>query len=137
MNSCNFVGRLTADVELKKTQNDKSVCSFTLAVKRPGVKDTTDFINFVAWNQSAEYLTKYGHKGSLVEASGKLTSRNYEDKNGNKRTAFEILVDSLGLLESQSNAQGGQSTFQTENSFQSGNMGDFEVVETEDGDLPF
>ena len=97
MNVCAFVGRLTADVELKKTQNDKSVCSFTLAVKRPGVKDTTDFINFVAWNQSAEYLAKYGHKGSLVEASGKLTSRNYEDKNGSKRKAVEVVADEVSF----------------------------------------
>ena len=137
MNSCNFTGRLTADLELKKTSNDKSVCSFTLAVKRPRVKDTTDFINFVAWNQSAEYLAKYGAKGMLVEVSGTLTSRNYEDKNGNKRTAFEILVDSLGLLESHSNTQGGQSTFQTTNPSQIENMSDFEVIEDTDEELPF
>lgn len=137
MNSCNFVGRLTADVELKKTQNDKSVCSFTLAVKRPRVKDTTDFINFVAWNQSAEYLANYGRKGMLVEVSGTLTSRNYEDKNGNKRTAFEITVDSLGLPESHSNSQGGQVAYQTSNAPQSANTSDFEVYEDEDGELPF
>lgn len=137
MNSCNFTGRLTADPEIKKTQNDKSVCSFTLAVKRPRVKDTTDFINFVAWNQSAEYLTKYGRKGMLVEVSGTLTARNYEDKNGNKRTAFEILSDSLGLLESHSNIQSGQDTISTSNGFQSGNLSDFEVVEDVDGELPF
>ena len=137
MNNCAFVGRLTTDPELKKTPNDKSVCSFALAVKRPRVKDTTDFINFVAWNQSAEYLTKYGTKGMLVEVSGTLTSRNYEDKNGNKRTAFEILVDSLGLLESHSNSQGGQSTFQNENASYSANTGDFEVIDDGGEDLPF
>ena len=137
MNSCNFTGRLTSDVELKKTSTDKSVCSFTLAVKRPRVKDTTDFINFVAWNQSADYLTQYGRKGMLVEASGTLTSRNYEDKNGNKRTAVEVLIDSLGLLESHSNNQSGQVATQASSGFQSGNISDFEVVEGDNWELPF
>lgn len=137
MNNCSFVGRLTADPELKKTPNDKSVCSFTLAVKRPRVKDVTDFINCVAWNQSAEYLTKYARKGNLVAVSGALTSRNYEDKQGNKRTAFEIVTDSLGLLESHSNTQSGQTTPPSANASQIENMGDFEVVEGYDEDLPF
>ena len=56
MNSINLVGRLTADPELKTTQSGISVCTFSLAVNRPRVKDTTDFINCVAWRQSAEYL---------------------------------------------------------------------------------
>lgn len=98
MNSCNFIGRLVSEPELKTTQSGLSVCSFTLAVKRPKVKDTTDFLNFVAWRQSAEYLCKYGSKGNLVGVSGTLTSRSYEDKNGNKRTAFEIVADTVELL---------------------------------------
>ncbi len=98
MNTCCFTGRLTADLELRQTQNGKAVVSFTLAVARPRVKDTTDFINFVAWNQSAEYLCKYGHKGDMVEVSGVLTARKFEDSNGNKRTAFEVVADSVKLL---------------------------------------
>lgn len=98
MNTCCFTGRLTIDPELKQTQSGKSVCSFTLAVARPRVKDTTDFINFVVWNQSAEYLCKYGHKGDMVEVVGTLTTRKYEDSNGNKRTAFEVVADSVKLL---------------------------------------
>ena len=108
MNSCSFTGRLTADPTLKSTQNGVSVCSFTLAVKRPRVKDTTDFINLTAWRASAEYLCSYGHKGAMVEVTGTLTSRKYEDKDGYNRTAFEVLVDSLSLLESRSNASGEQ-----------------------------
>ena len=103
MNVTSFVGRITHDLELKQTPNGVPVCSFTLAVKRPKVKDTTDFINFVAWRQSAEYLCKYGKKGSAIAVTGVLTARNYEDKNGQKRTAFEILVDALNLL-SESNS---------------------------------
>ena len=100
MNSINLVGRLTADPELKQTNSGKSVCAFTLAVSRPRVKDTTDFINLTVWNQSAEYLTNYGHKGSLVAVTGVLTSRKYDDKNGNHRTAFEVVCDNISICDS-------------------------------------
>lgn len=109
MNSINLVGRLTADPELKTTNSGKSVCSFTLAVSRPRVKDTTDFINLVAWNQSAEYLTNYGRKGNLVAVTGILTSRKYDDKDGNHRTAFEVVCDLVSLCESRDKGQGGVS----------------------------
>ena len=115
MNICSFTGRLTADPELKTTNNGKSVCSFSLAVKRPHVKDTTDFINFTVWNQSAEYLCKYGSKGETVEVTGTLQSRNYEDKNGNKRTAFEVVVDSLSLIVWRSNQQATNDPTQEQN----------------------
>lgn len=98
MNSICVIGRIGQDPELKNTPNGVPVCSFTLAVKRPKVKDTTDWLPCVAWRQSAEYLCKYGKKGSSVAVTGVLTTRNYEDKNGQKRTAYEILVDALNLL---------------------------------------
>ena len=100
MNSINLVGRLTADPEVKQTTSGKSVCTFTLAVNRPRVKDVTDFIHLSAWNQSAEYLASYGHKGSLVAATGVLTTRKYDDKFGNHRTAFEIVCDHVSICES-------------------------------------
>ena len=112
MNAINLVGRLTADPELKQTQSGKSVCSFTLAVSRPRVKDTTDFINCVVWNQSAEYLTTYGRKGNLVAVTGVLTSRKYDDKDGNHRTAFEVVCDIVSLCESRDKGQGGISNTQ-------------------------
>lgn len=132
MNNCCFVGRLTNDPELKKTPSDLSVCPFTIAVNRPRVKDTTDFINCVAWRGSAEYLTKYARKGSLVAVSGALTSRNYEDKQGNKRTAFEVVADNVTICESKNKEAAASSvepTYATQNA-------DFEVI-TDDGDLPF
>lgn len=133
MNTCCFTGRITADLELRKTQSDKFVVSFTLAVARPRVKDTTDFINFIAWNQSAEYLCKYGHKGDMVEVSGVLTARKFEDKNGNKRTAFEVVADSLKLL-SNGNAD---SPKQTPAPYASNANGvEFEEMTAAD-DLPF
>ena len=100
MNCTNFTGRLTAPLELKKTQEGKSFCNFSLAVKRPRTKDITDFINFVAWQQTAEYLTSYAQKGTLIEATGVLTSRKWQDKEGNNRTSFEVKVDNASILES-------------------------------------
>lgn len=116
MNSINLVGRLTADPELKQTQSGKSVCSFTLAVSRPRVKDTTDFINCTVWNQSAEYLTSYGRKGNLVAVTGVLTSRKFDDKDGNHRTAFEVVCDIVSVCESRDKGQSGTNVTPTYNS---------------------
>lgn len=138
MNSFNCVGRLTADPELKATQNGISVCSFSLAVNRPKVKDTTDFLNFVAWRQSAEYLCKYARKGNRIAVSGCLTARKYDDKDGKHRVAFEIVCDALSVLE---NANSNSDT----NNVQAQNVGfapsqsvtgGFEQLGNDD-DLPF
>lgn len=107
MNSISIIGRMTTAPELRTTQSGIPVCSFDLAVRRPRVKDTTDYIKCVVWRQSAEYIGKYGKKGSIVGVSGSLTSRKYEDKEGNKRTAFEVVADSVELCESRSNDEGG------------------------------
>ena len=98
MNAVNLTGRLTSDVELKTTQNGKSVCSYTLAVNRPKVKDTTDFITCVTWNQGAEYLGKYAHKGDKIGITGVLTSRKWQDQNGNNRVSFEVVTDTVEVL---------------------------------------
>lgn len=105
MNNCQFVGRLTADPELRRTQDGTAVCSYSLAVKRPMTKDATDFLDFVTWRQGAEYLTQYGHKGDIVAVSGALQARDWTDKNGNKRRAFEIVTTSVELLSSKRNSQ--------------------------------
>ena len=97
MNSINLIGNICQEVELKQTTNGKSVVSFNLAVNRPFSKDTTDFIPLVIWGQPAEYIHRYAKKGSKIAVSGKLTTRNYEDKNGNKRTAFEVIVDTAEI----------------------------------------
>ena len=143
MNICAFTGRLTADPELKNTNTGTSVCSFTLAVKKPHVKDATDFIDFVSWRQSAEYLCKYGHKGDVVEVFGTLQSRKWEDKNGNKRTSYEVVVDSLSLILWRSNQQTTNSSTQDNNAAMDSFTNDlqaqgiaFEEIVT-DGDLPF
>lgn len=124
MNTTSITGRLTADPELRATQNGTSVCSFTLAVKRPKVKDMTDFINCVVWRAGAEYLCKYGHKGDTVAANGILTTRKYQDRDGNNRTAFEVVADTVELI-------GGQRT-ESRNDVNISAQQDYEVL---DGDL--
>lgn len=101
MNSICITGNLTRDIELKSSQSGLSVCTFTLAVKRPHTAETTDFIPCVAWRQSADYLAKYAHKGSRVGVTGVLTSRTYEDRDGKKRTFYEVTASAVELLESQ------------------------------------
>ena len=136
MNNCSFIGRLTADPELKTTQSGVSVCSFTLAVNRPRVKDTTDFINFQAWRQSAEYLCKYGHKGDMVAVNGTLTSRKWQDKDGNNRTAFEVVTDNLSVISNKPQGAPSPTTNAQVNAFVA-NAQAFDVVIEEDGELPF
>ena len=137
MNTISIIGRMTTAPELRTTTGGIPVCTFTLAVKRPRVKDTTDFINCVVWRASAEYIGKYGKKGSLVGVSGSLTSRKYEDKEGNKRTAFEVVADTVELCESRSNDESGNvATFGAAAS-QKPNFASVDMDINCDGDLPF
>lgn len=105
MNSINICGRLTAQPELKTTMSGINVCSFDLAVKRPKVKDTTDFLPCVVWRQGAEYISKYGHKGDLVAVSGVMTTRKWQDKDGNNRIAYEVVADTVQIVSSQPQQQ--------------------------------
>ena len=136
MNHGSYVGRLTADPELKQTQSGTSVTSFTLAIDRPGTRDKTDFINFVAWRQTAEFICKYFRKGQNIGVTGYLSSRQYEDKNGNRRTAFEVVADRAEFVESRQKAEGWNSSqeppaYQAQQTQQG-----FEEIAGED-DLPF
>lgn len=131
MNIIGITGRLTADPELKKTTNGTSVSQFRVAVDRPHTKDVADFLNVVAWRQSADYLCQYGRKGNMVAVNGYLTARNYEDKNGNKRTAYEIIAENLQLCGGSNNqsSASAQATFSMPQE-------DYTVVDG-DEDLPF
>lgn len=102
INSVILMGRLTADPELRQTQNGTSVTSFTVAVDRRFQREQTDFINVVAWKQTAEFVEKYFKKGAMIALRGSIQQRNYEDKNGNKRTAFEVIADEVSFCGSKS-----------------------------------
>jgi single-strand DNA-binding protein len=134
MNVISIVGRLCEAPELKQSTSGKSVMSVTVAVDRPFAKDVTDFIPIVVWNQTAEYLSKYAHKGSKVAITGKLTTRKWEDKNGNKRTAFEVLADTAEICESKVSST--ESNPQNIPSAYTGNSQNFEEI-PQDETLPF
>lgn len=96
MNSINLVGRVTKDLELRKTTSNKSVCEFTLAVNRLG--EGTDFITCSVWNAQAENLVKYQGKGSLIGVLGSLRTENFKDKEGNTRYKTYVLVNNIEFL---------------------------------------
>lgn len=102
MNKVCLSGHLVKEIELKQTQNGKSVTSNRIAVSRD-MKDKdgnyiTDFINFVAWERQAEYLSKYATKGDRIEIVGRWQTRTYEDKNGQTQTANEVLVENINVF---------------------------------------
>ena len=104
-------GRLTADPEMKTTQNGNSVCSFTIAVDRrhkQGEERQADFINIVAWRQNAEFVSKYFSKGSMIGIEGSIQTRKYTDKDGNNRTAFEIIANNVHFIDSKRSQSGGE-----------------------------
>lgn len=114
INSTVIMGRLTADPELKKTQSGISVTSFCVAVDRSYVKEgeerQADFINVVAWRGTAEFVTRYFHKGSMIAVQGSIQTRKYEDKDGNKRVAVEILANNVSFCGSKSESKSDEST---------------------------
>lgn len=100
-NGVHIMGRITRDLELRHTKSGTAVCQFCVAVTR-SFKDAngeyqSDFIDCVAWRNSAEFITKYFSKGALIALDGELQTRNYTDKDGNKRKATELLVSSTAF----------------------------------------
>ena len=101
MNKVILIGRLTKEPELRYTTNNIAVTTFTLAVDRIGSEET-DFINIVVWRKQAENCQKYLEKGSKVAVEGSIQTRNYEDKNGNKRHITEVIAENVQFLDSKS-----------------------------------
>ena len=104
LNTATLMGRLTRDPELRQTQSGTPVASFSLAVERDlknqdGQKET-DFLDIVAWNKTAEFVSQYFRKGQLVAVSGRIQARTWTDNNGNNRKAVEIVADRAYFAES-------------------------------------
>lgn len=154
-NKAILIGRLTADPELKQTNSGTYVVNFQIAVDRrfrgPDGERKTDFITIVCWQRTAEFVAKYFHKGDPIGIDGNIQTRNYEDKQGNKRTAFEVVADNAFFVGGKTNNSGGSyapaQTFAPPAApmspapaapvaYSSGAPSDFEEVET-DNDLPF
>ena len=110
LNHIVIMGRLTRDPEVRYTQSNTPVASFTLAVDRDfggrdGGERQTDFINCVAWRQSADFVSKWFHKGSMAVVSGRLQIRQYQDRDGNNRTAAEVVTDNIYFGESKRDSE--------------------------------
>lgn len=136
-----LTGRLTADPELKTTPNGISVTSFSIAVGRrykAGEEAQTDFINIVAWRQTAEFITKYFKKGSMIGIEGSIQTRKYTDKNGNNRTAFEVVANNVQFVESKRDGAASGAAVSENASFSNASANDFAEIDTDmDEDLPF
>ncbi|MEE1244239.1 MAG: single-stranded DNA-binding protein [Acutalibacteraceae bacterium] len=131
-----LTGRLTADPELKTTQSGISVTSFSIAVDRryrSGEDRQTDFINIVAWRQTAEFVTKYFKKGSLIGIEGSIQTRKYQDKDGNNRTVFEVVANNVQFVESKRDSAPSSEPA----SFSNAGVDDFAEIGDVDDDLPF
>ena len=128
LNKITIMGRLTRDPELRRTQSGVAVTGFTLAVDRDFGEKETDFIDCVAWKNSAEFVSKYFAKGRMAIVSGRLQMREWQDKDGNKRKTAEVVADSVYFGDSKTDTR---------------NIEDIpakvaEPVEiADDGDLPF
>ena len=115
LNRVVLMGRMVADPELKQTPNGVSVATFRLAVERNyQPKDSNervcDFISCVAWRQTGEFITRYFSKGSMIAIEGSIQTRQYQDKNGNKRTAVEVIADQAYFAGSTGNENGQSKT---------------------------
>ncbi len=149
MNIVGITGRLTADPELKTTASGTAVCTFDMAVQRPRKSDTTDFFTVTAWRGNAEFITRYFRKGQRIEVNGMLITRDWTDKQGNKRRAVEIEAEQIGFGESKRDSAsafgGGTSEASTPSAgvptasaqgFSTAEQTDFEEI-TGDDELPF
>ena len=149
LNHITIMGRLTRDPEIRYTQSQTPVTSFTLAVDRDfggrdGGEKQTDFIDCVAWRQTAEFVSKYFTKGSMAVVSGRLQIRDWTDRDGGKRRNAEVVVDNIYFGES-TRRDGGDVRSESRPAYQSSyesvspSMGAsaFSELGDDDGELPF
>lgn len=138
LNSVCLMGRLTADPELKSTQSGVSVCNFRIAVDRTytpkGQEKQTDFINIITWRSTAEFVSRYFRKGQLVAVQGSIQTGQYTDRDGNKRTAFDVVADNVFFAEKK--AESGETKQGAGYDHSPDIQGDFEEIISPD-ELPF
>ena len=142
LNRIVVMGRLTRDPELRHTQSGTAVSSVTLAVDRDfkgasGEKDT-DFIDVVAWRNTAEFLSKYFTKGRMAVVEGRLQLRDWTDKEGNKRRAAEVVADSVYFGDSKREGENKATSYAAPAGYGTPAGGDaFAELDDDDGELPF
>lgn len=140
LNVVAIMGRMASDAQLRTTQSGKSVASFRIACDR-GRKDAngqnqTDWLDVVAWDKTADFVVRYFPKGSMIAVTGRLQSRNYQDKNGNNRTAIEIVANQASFCGEKKQEKSFQPANENALNFAQGGNDDFAPVEDAD-DLPF
>ena len=156
LNIVAIMGRLVADPELRTTTQGNSVCSFRIACDRSYVRQgqerQADFIDIVAWRQQADFVSKYFKKGNMIAVEGSLQTRQYQDKNGNNRTAVEVVANNISFAGAKTADKPAAASYdqQTRNyvqqataaqgaphpAYTQGSMDDFAVISDND-DLPF
>ncbi len=141
LNHITAMGRLTKDPELRYTQNQVSVASFTIACDRDysgqGQEKQTDFIDCVAWRSTGEFVKKYFSKGRMIVISGRLQSRKWTDNNGNKRTSWEIVADNCYFGDSKKEGDSSSSSYSEQQAYDNIQSQQFQELDEDDGDLPF
>ena len=141
LNKAILIGRFTRDPELRSTPQGVSTCSFSLAVDRnfvrQGEERKADFINCVAWRTTAEFISKYFHKGNLVAVEGSIQTRSWDDQDGKKRYAPEVIVNQAYFVESNKDAQQSAGTGESFGSGDYGSLPDPISPMGTDDDLPF
>lgn len=144
INMVALMGRLTYEPELRKTPSDVSVLRFQVACdrsyQRAGAERQADFIDCVAWRQTAEFISRYFHKGSMIAVEGTIQTSNYTDKNGNNRKQTEVLANNVSFCGSKSESgntapAGGYN--EPAPSYANADNSDFEEIVDDDDDLPF
>lgn len=133
LNHIAIMGRMVRDPELRHTQQGTPVVSFTLAVDRDyqsgGSEKQTDFIDVVGWRSTAEFVSKYFHKGSMAVVSGRLQMRKWQDRDGNNRTSAEVVADNIYFGDSKKTNTGN-----AEAEYSAPTM---QEIDDSDGELPF
>lgn len=133
MNVVNLIGRLTKPIEISKTPTGKTVGKFNLAVNNPFNKEVPDFITCVAWEKTAELMSKYLGKGSQVGISGRLNVRSYDDK-GVKRWSTTVIIQDFFLIGSK---QETSNSSKVNSKLQAEEFGDYPEIDISSDDLPF
>lgn len=137
INKVILMGRLTKDPELRYTNNKTPVCSFTIAVNNGyGEKQQTDFINCVAWNKTAEFVTKYFAKGKMIIVIGRIATRSWETQDGKRAYATEVIANEVNFGESKTSPQLNTPQTAAQPPMQDDDD-DFTPLDEEDDDLPF
>lgn len=140
INNVTLMGRIASDVDLRTTASGKSVANFRIAVERSfakqGEEKKADFITIVVWGNTADFVSKWFKKGDMIALCGEIQTRSYEDKNGNKRTAFEVVAREVSFCGGKNESNGSNNSSGTVPTSMSAAPDDFEEIGADD-DLPF